>query len=100
MTTSTDEFDAINAALSSYEPRRDKHQKNLAELAKKTADSSYIPAFDLSGYVLPYIAEWQSGIVYDPGTVVTHRGSRYLKLDDGDNSMPDAVPGGWVAVNG
>lgn len=45
-----------------------------------------------------HLPVWQEGVVYDPGTVVIHRGSRYLKLNDGDNTMPDAVPGGWEAV--
>jgi len=92
------EFDAINAALSSYESRRDKHQKNLAELAKKAKDPGYVPVIDQGGYVPPYIAEWQAGVDYDPGTVVIHQGNRYLKLDDGDNSEPDAIAGGWEQI--
>jgi hypothetical protein len=38
---------------------------------------------------------WKQGDSYDPGTVVLHQGKAYTKLDDGDNSPPDAVPGGW-----
>jgi hypothetical protein len=38
---------------------------------------------------------WKQGDIYDPGAVVGHQGQAYRKLDDGDNSPPDAVPGGW-----
>lgn len=35
---------------------------------------------------------------WSPGLVVEHNGKLYKKLDDGDNSAPDDVPGGWVEV--
>ena len=38
---------------------------------------------------------WKQGNIYDSGSIVEHRGEAYRKLDDGDNSPPDAVPGGW-----
>ena len=45
-----------------------------------------------------HIPEWQPGVVYQPGTVVTHAGKVYQKLDDGDNSPPDEIPGGWLLI--
>jgi hypothetical protein len=98
MTTDKAQFELINRALGSYEPRRDKHQKNLKELAKKNAEPGYKPLIDASAYVEPFIAGWEAGVTYDPGTVVIHQGNRYLKLDDGDNSEPDAIAGGWEQV--
>ena len=41
---------------------------------------------------------WVSGVIYAPDALVQHRGVRYRKLNDGDNSEPDDVPGGWVAA--
>jgi len=38
---------------------------------------------------------WRPDVTYAPRSVVLHQGRRYLKLDDGDNSMPDTVDGGW-----
>ena len=32
---------------------------------------------------------------WSPGLVVEYKGKLYRKLDDGDNSPPDEVPGGW-----
>ena len=42
---------------------------------------------------------WKQGITYKSGEVVKHQGKLYQKADDGDNSAPDDVPGGWVAVS-
>ena len=38
---------------------------------------------------------YESGTTYAPGTVLLHNDKLYRKLDDGDNSSPDDVPGGW-----
>jgi hypothetical protein len=38
---------------------------------------------------------WKHGKSYAPGTVVLHEGKVYRKDADGDDSPPDAVPGGW-----
>lgn len=40
--------------------------------------------------------QWDAGTTYQPGDVVQHQGKLYRKVDDGDNSEPDAVPGGWT----
>ena len=45
-----------------------------------------------------HIPEWQPGVVYQPGTVVTYQGQVYQKLDDDDQSPPDDIPGGWVEI--
>lgn len=44
------------------------------------------------------IQSWQADHTYAPGDVVLHNGSAYHKLDDGDNTEPDAVGGGWQAL--
>lgn len=59
---------------------------------KRNGDGIPASAMTDLGLHLPI---WKAGEVYEPGTVVIHQGDRYLKLDDGDNSMPDAVAGGW-----
>lgn len=41
---------------------------------------------------------WQPNTTYHPGDVVIHNGVLYTKLDDGDNSAPDAVAGGWESA--
>ena len=41
---------------------------------------------------------WTKSKSYTAGTVVVHQDKLYQKLDDGDNSPPDSVPGGWVEV--
>jgi hypothetical protein len=41
---------------------------------------------------------WVSGVTYAPDALVQHHGVRYRKLNDGDNTEPDGVGGGWVAV--
>jgi hypothetical protein len=41
---------------------------------------------------------WNPDTIYQPGDVVLHNGEPYQKLDDGDNSPPDHVPGGWLLV--
>ena len=41
---------------------------------------------------------WTNSLRYAAGTVVIHQDKVYQKLDDGDNSPPDSVPGGWVEV--
>jgi hypothetical protein len=44
------------------------------------------------------IEAWAADVAYQPGNLVTHQGVVYQKLDDGDQSPPDSVPGGWVIV--
>jgi hypothetical protein len=41
---------------------------------------------------------WDASASYAAGDLVTHNGVKYRKLNDGDNSAPDDVPGGWEAV--
>ena len=41
---------------------------------------------------------YKTGTAYIPGSVVLHDGKAYQKLDDGDNSTPDDVPGGWKLI--
>ena len=47
---------------------------------------------------LDVVPEWQPDIIYGPGDHVKHEGKVYLKDDDGDNSEPDDVPGGWSLI--
>ena len=42
-----------------------------------------------------HIPDWQPGVTYQPGTVVTYQGQAYQRLDGGDDSEPDDNPGGW-----
>jgi len=42
-----------------------------------------------------HIHDWQPGVTYQPGTVVTYQGQAYQRLDGGDDSEPDDNPGGW-----
>jgi hypothetical protein len=44
------------------------------------------------------IEAWQQGKQYDPSVVVTHNGKTYQKLDDGDQSEPDEIGGGWSLI--
>ena len=41
---------------------------------------------------------WTNSKTYTAGTVVVHQDKLYQKLDDGDNSPPDDIAGGWVEV--
>ena len=41
---------------------------------------------------------WTNSQTYTAGTVVIHQGKLYQKLDDGDNSPPDDIGGGWVEI--
>jgi hypothetical protein len=41
---------------------------------------------------------WKAGTNYAPGDVVLHEGKTYQKLDDGDQTRPDEVPGGWLEL--
>ena len=41
---------------------------------------------------------WTNSKTYTAGDVVVHQDKLYQKLDDGDNSPPDDVAGGWVEV--
>lgn len=43
---------------------------------------------------------YENGKTYTPGTVVTYDGKVYSKDNDGDNSPPDSVPGGWTEISG
>ena len=38
---------------------------------------------------------YKAGTTYMPGSVVLYDGKAYQKLDDGDNSPPDDIAGGW-----
>jgi hypothetical protein len=42
---------------------------------------------------------WNTATSYKAGDLVSHKGLSYRKLDDGDNTAPDSVPGGWEPVN-
>jgi hypothetical protein len=44
------------------------------------------------------IETWAADAAYQPGNLVTHQGVVYQKLDDGDQSPPDSIPGGWSAL--
>jgi hypothetical protein len=59
---------------------------------KRNGDGIPASAMTELGLHLPI---WEDGVTYEPGTVVIHKGMRYLKLDDKDNSPPDNIPGGW-----
>ena len=41
---------------------------------------------------------WTNSKTYTAGNVVVHQDKLYQKLDDGDNSPPDDVAGGWVEI--
>ena len=41
---------------------------------------------------------WTNSKTYTAGDVVVHQDKLYQKLDDGDNSPPDDVAGGWVEI--
>ena len=41
---------------------------------------------------------WTKSQIYTAGTVVVHQDKLYQKLDDGDDSPPDDIAGGWVEV--
>ena len=41
---------------------------------------------------------WTNSQTYTAGTVVVHQDKLYQKLDDGDDSPPDDIAGGWVEV--
>jgi hypothetical protein len=41
---------------------------------------------------------WINSETYTPGDVVVHQDKLYQKLDDGDDSPPDDIAGGWVEV--
>ena len=41
---------------------------------------------------------YKAGTTYIPGSVVVYGGKAYQKLDDGDNSPPDDIAGGWVEI--
>ena len=47
---------------------------------------------------LAVVPEWMPDVTYATGDHVKHEGKVYQKADDGDNSPPDDVPGGWVAA--
>jgi len=42
--------------------------------------------------------DWINSKTYAAGDVVIHHSKLYQKLDDGDNSPPDDIAGGWVEV--
>lgn len=42
---------------------------------------------------------WKQDKSYASGELVRHSGKVYCKSDDGDQSPPDSVPGGWVEVD-
>ena len=41
---------------------------------------------------------WTKSKSYTAGTVVVHQDKLYQKLDDGDDSPPDDIAGGWVEI--
>ena len=41
---------------------------------------------------------WINSKTYTAGDVVIHHSKLYQKLDDGDNSPPDDIAGGWVEI--
>ena len=41
---------------------------------------------------------WVQGTTYSPGSVVSHNGKYYEKLDDVDQSEPDEIDGGWLEI--
>lgn len=41
---------------------------------------------------------WDASKTYAAGDLVAHNGVKYRKLNDGDASAPDDVPGGWEKV--
>ena len=47
---------------------------------------------------LAVVPEWMPDVTYATGDHVKHEGKVYQKADDGDNSPPDDVPGGWVTA--
>ena len=47
---------------------------------------------------LDVVPEWMPDITYATGDHVKHEGKVYQKADDGDNSAPDSVPGGWDLI--
>ena len=44
------------------------------------------------------IEDWKQDQQYSPSTVVLYNGVTYQKLNDGDNTEPDAVGGGWQVL--
>jgi len=46
-----------------------------------------------------YPMPWDASATYAAGALVVHNGVKYRKLDDGDTSAPDDVPGGWIKVD-
>ena len=57
--------------------------------------SEHVSPHELELAVVP---EWLPGVTYAAGYHVKHEGKVYQKADDGDNSPPDDVPGGWVTA--
>ena len=47
---------------------------------------------------LAVVPEWMPDVTYATGDHVKHEGKVYQKADDGDNSEPDSVPGGWDLI--
>ena len=47
---------------------------------------------------LAVVPEWMPDVTYATGDHVKHEGKVYQKADDGDNSEPDDVPGGWDLI--
>jgi hypothetical protein len=97
-------FDYINQQLNSYEQRKHEHRMEVQwRIEREGLDPaevvSVLEATDPYGIATGhYLPEWQPGVIYAPGTQVKHKGRIYEKANDGDNSPPDDVPGGWVAA--
>ena len=97
-------FNYIQQQLNSYEQRKHEHRMEVQRRIERegldpTEVVSVLEATDPYGIATGhYLPEWQPGVIYAPGTQVKHKGRIYEKANDGDNSPPDDVPGGWVAA--
>jgi hypothetical protein len=111
------ELDAAIARLPAGDYSADK-QAALVEGVKLARRASYPPQSDLlyaiaeddAAAIATYKAKcaviaaqypmpWCSTETYKAGAIVTHKGVIYRKLDDGDDTEPDATPGGWEVVS-
>ena len=110
------ELDAAIAELPAGDYSADK-QAALDESVKITRRASYPPQSELLYAIAEddtaaiasyktkcaviakqYPMHWHSTETYAAGDIVTHGGVKYRKADDGDNTEPDATPGGWEPV--
>jgi hypothetical protein len=111
------ELDAAIARLPAGDYSADK-QAALVESVKLARRASYPPQSDLlyaiaeddAAAIATYKAKcvtiaarhpmpWCSTETYKAGAIVTHKRVIYRKLDDGDDTEPDATPGGWEIIS-